>query len=130
MYYYTQHILYMNSEYFLDKNLLLTTLFIFIHGLIIIPTGYIILFNNNITLVSLLTFILLLVYIQVHFFGCILNKFENNASIKFLSHLIGLPSVKEEELTSGLVFFTFLICLIKLFVLYFLPQITHIKFYI
>ena len=128
MYYYTQHILYMNSSYFLDKNLLLTTLFIFIHGLVIIPTGYIILFNNNITVVSLLTIILLLVYIQVYFFGCILNKFENNASIKTFSHFIGLPNGTEEELTVGLVFGTFLICLTKLFVLYFLPQLTHITF--
>lgn len=118
----------MNSSYFLDKNLILTTLFIFIHGLVIIPTGYIILFNNNITVVSLLTFILLLVYIQVYFFGCILNKFENNASIKTLSHFIGLPSVKEEELTVSLVFFTFLISLTKLFVLYFSPHLIHIKF--
>ena len=91
-------------------------------------TGYILLFNNNIKIVSLLTFILLLVYIQVYFFGCILNKFENNASIKTLSHFVELPNVTEEELTRCLVLGTFLISLTKLFVLYFLPHLTHITF--
>jgi len=113
-----------------DGNTLFVAMIIFFHFLLVIPTGYIILFNNNIFWVGILTIILFLTYIQVVFLGCILNKYENHSSIELISYfsqkIFQLSSISNEDLTKFLVFFTFLACFVKLGILYFFPWVTQI----
>lgn len=102
------------------------TIIIFIHAMIVIPTTYLILFNNNSILISLLTVILFVVSFQVHLCGCILNKYENNSSINILKHAFHIPSVNDDDLTKILVYGTFLTCLTKLLVLLLFPSIVNL----
>ena len=111
-----------------DKHVILTAIFIFCHAIVVIPTGYVILFNNNIKIVFILTIILFLVYLQVIYVGCILNRFENNASIKILLRLSNLQNISESDFTQFLVLGTLLTCSTKLFILFIFPQVTSLTF--
>ena len=102
------------------------TIIIFIHGIIVIPTTYLILFNNNPILISLLTVILFIVSVQVHFCGCILNKYENNSSINILKHAFNIENVSGDDLTKILVYGTFSTCLTKLLVLLLFPAVVNL----
>ena len=102
------------------------TIIIFIHAMIVVPTTYLILFNNNPILISLLTAILFVVSVQVHLCGCILNKYENNSSINILKHAFHTPNVSDDDLTKILVYGTFLACLIKVLIILLLPSVVNL----
>lgn len=102
------------------------TIIIFIHMILVIPTIYLILFNNNPILISTLSAILFIVSLQVHLCGCILNKYENNSSINILKRAFHIPNVSDDDLTKILVYGTFLTCLTKLLIILLLPSIVNL----
>lgn len=107
-------------------QIFIETIIIFIHEIVVIPTSYLILFNNNLALILILTVILFLVSIQVHLYGCILNKYENNSSINLLKRLFNVENVSDNDLTKILVYGTFATCWTKFCILLLFPSVVNL----
>ena len=68
----------------IDLNYLLLPIGFLIHGIAISISGFLILFCNDVKTIGFVSFIIFLVFIQTLMYGCLLNKLENNATMKLL----------------------------------------------
>jgi len=68
----------------IDLNYLLLPIGFLIHTISISISGFLLLFCNDVKVLAFVSFILLLVFIQILMYGCLLNKLENNVTMKLL----------------------------------------------
>ena len=80
-------IYYININYMNIKTILTLLLCFIIHAIAISIAGFMLLFCNDILVLSYITFIVLLVFIQTMIFGCIVNILEGNATMEFLINI-------------------------------------------
>lgn len=71
----------------IDLNYLLLPIGFLIHAITISITGFLILFCNDVKTIAFVSFIIFLVFIQTLMYGCLLNKLENNATMKLLTDI-------------------------------------------
>ncbi len=72
----------------MDFKTILTLLVCFIiHAIAISIAGFMLFFCNDVLVLSYITFIILLVFIQTMVFGCIVNILEGNTTMEFLINI-------------------------------------------
>lgn len=108
----------------IELNYLLLPIGFLIHAIAISISGFLILFCNDIKIIAFVSFIIFLVFIQTLMYGCLLNKLENNATMKFLTDIgikcLNLKSKSRdliEDLPKIFVGLTLCIYLVKLTIL-------------
>ncbi len=118
----------------IDLNYLLLPIGFLIHVIAISISGFLILFCNDVKIIAFVSFILFLVFIQILMYGCLLNKLENNATMKLLIdigikclNLKSKPRDLIEDLPKIFVGLTLSIYLVKLTILILLSY-QNIKF--
>lgn len=115
---------------FINQNIILIiqNIILLIHMILIFIVGYILFFNNDIIILGILSICLILTYIQIIFFGCMLNKcndklpFLNITLLEIVQKCFFLPECIEinyfEKIFVG---FTLMGCLGKIGLLLFIP---------
>lgn len=108
----------------IELNYLLLPIGFLIHAIAISIAGFLILFCNDIKTIGFVSFIIFLVFIQTLMYGCLLNKLENNATMKLLTDIaikcLNLKSKSRdliEDLPKILVGLTLSVYLVKLTIL-------------
>lgn len=108
----------------IDLNYLLLPIGFLIHTIVISIAGFLLLFCNDVKTIGFVSFIIFLVFIQTLMYGCLLNKLENNVTMKLLTDIaikcLNLKSKSRdliEDLPKILVGLTLSVYLIKLSIL-------------
>tara|TARA_Y100000816_G_C26102520_1_gene584757 strand:+ start:2056 stop:2514 length:459 start_codon:yes stop_codon:yes gene_type:complete len=71
----------------IDLNYLLIPIGFLIHAIAISASGFLLIFCNDVKIIGLVSFIVFLVFVQTLMYGCLLNKLENNATMKILTDI-------------------------------------------
>jgi hypothetical protein len=108
----------------IELNYLLLPIEFLIHVIIILASIFLVIFCNDIKVITFLSFILSVIFIQNIVYGCLLNKLENDATIKFIADIcIKYFNFKSkshyliDDIPKILVGITLLILLLKLTIL-------------
>ena len=109
-------------------NIILQNIILIIHFILISIVGYLLFFNNNIIILGFLLICLILTYIQIIIFGCMLNKYNdkipffNISILEIAQKCFYLPEcIEMNHFEKIFVGFTLMGCLGKIGILVFIP---------
>lgn len=72
----------------IDLKIILLPLGFLLHGIIISISGFLLIFCNDVSTLIYVTFLVFLAFIQILVYGCVLNKLEDDWTMKLLIDII------------------------------------------